>query len=143
MVQGSQGLGYGAFGFGFRVSLSIAGLDCGFSGSMYHARDALEVRLLDEELGGAHRFARLVDHLVPVLFVGILIHAAYALYTVYRQSSIGPVDPLLRALSGRLRFTVRRHTLNEYSLFMEETSEETSLPTALTLDRSHPTNHRK
>ena len=27
-----------------------------------------------------------------------------------------PVDPSFRALSGRLKFTVRRHTLNKYSL---------------------------
>jgi len=29
---------------------------------------------------------------------------------------LGPVDPSLRALSGRLQFTVRRHKLNQDSL---------------------------
>ena len=32
---------------------------------------------------------------------------------VYRQSPLGRVDPSFRALSGRLKFTVRRHTFNK------------------------------
>ena len=35
---------------------------------------------------------------------------------VHRQSPLGPVDPSFRALSGRLKFTVRRHKFNEDSL---------------------------
>ena len=31
------------------------------------------------------------------------------------MSLLGPVDPLFRALSGRLKFTVRRHKLNNDS----------------------------
>ena len=30
---------------------------------------------------------------------------------------LGPVDPSCRALSGRLKFTVRHHTFNKYFLF--------------------------
>jgi len=30
-------------------------------------------------------------------------------YIEYRKSYLGPVDPSFRALSGRLKFTVRRH----------------------------------
>ena len=37
-------------------------------------------------------------------------------YIVYRQSLLGPVDPSFRALSGRLKFTVRRHKSNQYYL---------------------------
>ena len=37
-------------------------------------------------------------------------------YIVYRQSHLGPVDPSFRALSGRLKFTVRRHKINNDSL---------------------------
>ena len=39
-------------------------------------------------------------------------------YDVHRVSSslLGPVDPSCRALSGRLKFTVRRHKLNKDSL---------------------------
>ena len=36
----------------------------------------------------------------------------------YRQSPLGPVDPSFRALSGRLKFTVRRHKFNKDSLSM-------------------------
>ena len=40
------------------------------------------------------------------------------LYTPSVSSSLlGPVDPSLRALSGRLNFTARRHKLNKDSLF--------------------------
>ena len=35
---------------------------------------------------------------------------------MYRQSPLGAVDPSFRALSGRLKFTVRRHKLNEDSV---------------------------
>ena len=41
---------------------------------------------------------------------------AYRFYIVYRQSPLGPVDPSCRALSGRLKFTVRRHKFNKGSL---------------------------
>ena len=40
----------------------------------------------------------------------------YRFYIEYRQSPFGPVDPSFRALSGRLKFTVRRHKFNEDSL---------------------------
>ena len=33
------------------------------------------------------------------------------------QSFVGPVDPSVRALSGRLKFTVQRHKFNEDSLY--------------------------
>ena len=45
------------------------------------------------------------------LFVG------YRFYIVYRQSPLGPADPSFRALSGRLKFTFRRHKFNEDYLF--------------------------
>jgi len=35
---------------------------------------------------------------------------------VYRQSPLGPVDPSVGALSGRLKFTVRRDKFNKDSL---------------------------
>ena len=37
-------------------------------------------------------------------------------FFVHRVSSslLGPVDPSFRALSGRLKFTVRRHKFNKY-----------------------------
>ena len=37
----------------------------------------------------------------------------YSFYTVYRQSPLGPIEPSFRALSGRLKFTVRRHQFNK------------------------------
>ena len=37
-------------------------------------------------------------------------------FIVYCQSPLGPVDPSFRALSGRIKFTVRRHKLNKDSL---------------------------
>jgi len=37
---------------------------------------------------------------------------------VYRQSPLGPVDPSFRTLSGRPKFTVRRHKFNKDSLFL-------------------------
>jgi len=39
------------------------------------------------------------------------------------SSSLGPVDPSLRALSGRLKFTVRRHKFNRDSLSSLESLE--------------------
>jgi len=36
-----------------------------------------------------------------------------------RQSPLGPVDPSFRALSGRLKFTVRRHKFNKDSLSLK------------------------
>ena len=33
---------------------------------------------------------------------------------VYRHSPLSPVDPSFRALSGRLKFTVRRHKFNKF-----------------------------
>ena len=41
---------------------------------------------------------------------------AYRFLIVYRQSPLGPVDASFRALSGRFRFTVRRHKFNNDSL---------------------------
>ena len=37
---------------------------------------------------------------------------------MYVQSPSSPVDPSVRALSGRLEFTVRRHKFNEDSLLV-------------------------
>ena len=34
-------------------------------------------------------------------------------FIVHRRSPLGPVHPLFRALSGRLKFMVRRHKFNE------------------------------
>ena len=39
-----------------------------------------------------------------------LVEDCFAL--VYRQSPLGPVDPSFQALSGRLKFTVRRDQFN-------------------------------
>ena len=36
------------------------------------------------------------------------------------SSLLGPVDPLLRALFGRLKFTVRRHKFSEDYLFVRD-----------------------
>jgi len=47
---------------------------------------------------------------IGALLLGSLF-VAYRLYIVYRQSPLGPVDPSFRALSGRLKCTVRRHKL--------------------------------
>ena len=35
---------------------------------------------------------------------------------LYRRSPLGPVNPSFRALSGRLKFTVRRHKFNKDSI---------------------------
>ena len=47
----------------------------------------------------------------------------YNLYVLLRpsssQSSLGPVDPLFRVLSGRLKFMVRRHKFKKYSSLFE------------------------
>jgi len=45
------------------------------------------------------------------------LFVSYRFYIVYRQSPLGPVDPSFRALSGRLKFMVRRHKFNKDSLF--------------------------
>ena len=37
---------------------------------------------------------------------------------------LGHVVPLLQALSGRLKFTVRRHKVNEDSLFPEQVNQD-------------------
>jgi len=60
---------------------------------------------------------------IEVLLVGAQL-AGESLRPVVNSSLIGstscivkgPVDPSFRALSGRLNFTVRRHTFNEDSL---------------------------
>ena len=44
-----------------------------------------------------------------------------------RAPPVGPVDPSFRALSGRLKFTVRRHKFNKYSLYVESSSSLLSL----------------
>ena len=36
---------------------------------------------------------------------------------MYRQSLLGPVDPSFRALSERLKFTIRRHQSNKDLLY--------------------------
>ena len=41
-----------------------------------------------------------------------VVYLSHEFYTVYRQSPLGPVDPSFRALSGRLKFTIRRHKFN-------------------------------
>jgi hypothetical protein len=38
---------------------------------------------------------------------------------VYRQNLLGPVDPSFGALSGHLKFAVRRHKFNKDSLIRE------------------------
>ena len=50
-----------------------------------------------------------------------ILFVADRLYIVHCNwsSHLGPVDPSLRALSGRLTFTVRRHQFNEGSLSLE------------------------
>ena len=48
------------------------------------------------------------------------LFVACRLYIVYRQSPLGPVDPSFRALSGRLKFTVRHHKFNNDSLSVQE-----------------------
>ena len=57
------------------------------------------------------------------------------LLVVHRVSSslLGPVDFSFRALSGRLKFTVRRHKLNKDSLFRVE-----GLQGYLALKKRHP-----
>ena len=52
---------------------------------------------------------------------------------MYRQSPLGPADPSIRALSGRLKFTVRRHYFNEDYLFLANPSAE-SAPLAFLLN---------
>ena len=39
-----------------------------------------------------------------------------------RQSPLGPVDLSFRALSGRLKFTVRRHEFDKDSLYVDEST---------------------
>ena len=41
---------------------------------------------------------------------------ADSLYIVYRQSPLGSIDLSFQALSGRPKFTVRRHNFNKDSL---------------------------
>ena len=41
------------------------------------------------------------------------LEASGGVYTVHRQSPVGPVDHSFRALCGRLKFTVRRHKFNK------------------------------
>ena len=50
------------------------------------------------------------------------LFVAYRFHIMYRQSPSGPVDPSFRALSRRLKFTVRRHKLykDSLSLFYED-----------------------
>ena len=56
------------------------------------------------------------DPVVPVVILVVLWRGAEWLYIVYRQVFSGPVVPSFRALSGRLKFTVRRHKFNKDSL---------------------------
>jgi hypothetical protein len=68
--------------------------------------------LLELELVMVSRVAKLVPPACS-LFV------ADRLYIVYRRSPLGSVHPSVRALSGRLKFTVRRHKFNQDSLSWE------------------------
>jgi len=45
----------------------------------------------------------------------------------YCQSPLDPVDPSFRALSKRLKFTVRRHTFNQDSRFFQGWSLRSAL----------------
>ena len=58
------------------------------------------------------------------------LFVAYRFYIVYRQSPLGPVDPSFRALSGRPKFTVRRHNF----------SKDSSLLTLVIYEPHHLTN---
>ena len=44
------------------------------------------------------------------------LFVAYRSFIVHRQCPLDPVDPLFEALSGRLKFTVRRHKFSKDSL---------------------------
>jgi len=46
--------------------------------------------------------------------------ARTAVFLRVSSSLLGPVDPSFRALSGRLKFTVRRHKFNKDSLLLRE-----------------------
>ena len=59
------------------------------------------------------------------------IFVADKLCIVYRRSRLGPVDPACRALSGRLKLTVRRHKFNQDSL------PPKALPSKLRLSEGH------
>ena len=52
------------------------------------------------------------------LFVGLPLRFVRRLWVLHHVSSSleGPVDPSFRALSGSLKFTVRRHTFDKDSL---------------------------
>ena len=44
-----------------------------------------------------------------------LLVSGIRLFIVYRQEFLGPADPLFRAFSGRLEFTVQCHRFNKDS----------------------------
>ena len=52
--------------------------------------------------------------------VGLCLNGVPEICAIYplldRQRPLGPVDPSFRALSGRLKLTVRRHKFNKDSL---------------------------
>ena len=50
-------------------------------------------------------------------FVGVLTFSDHLIDTM-RQSHLGPVDPSFRAISGRLKFTVRRLKIDKDSFFL-------------------------
>ena len=51
------------------------------------------------------------------------LFVTHRFYIVYLQGYCGPVDPSFRAVSGHLKFTVRRHKFNEDSLSCRRTLE--------------------
>ena len=58
---------------------------------------------------------------------------------VLGQSLLGPVDPSFQVLSGRLKFTVRRHKFNKDSLSRVHHSDHSDLPTYHVT--THPPTH--
>ena len=60
-----------------------------------------------------------------ILRGGVDLDQGVGLEIVHRVSSspLGPVDPPFRSLSGRFKFIIRCHKLNEGSLLEQETGE--------------------
>ena len=56
------------------------------------------------------------------------LFVAYRFYMVYRQVFLGPVDPSFRALSGRLKRTIRRHKFPTKILTSRDTTVDTNNP---------------
>ena len=74
-------------------------------------------------------------HIVPDKSCSLLF--AYRFFIIHRQSPLGPVDSSFRALSGRLKLTVRRHKSNKDSsprrlLYLsQKTSSKTRFPKSI------------